>query len=104
MRTEALSRANPAMNAAAAATPPDPPNEVSGAPPALGTVRVANTDGQGVSLRAQPSTRAARLALIREGSTLEVIGPDQQAEGRTWRNVRQPGGQSGWVAADYLAQ
>jgi uncharacterized protein YraI len=66
------------------------------------SVRVVRTDGDGLSLRSRPSATAPRLAVIREGTLLEVIGEDRQAEGRTWRNVRQEGGATGWAAADYL--
>ncbi len=65
-------------------------------------VRVAGTDGQGVSLRSRPSTTAQRVTVAAEGARLQVIGEDTQSEGRTWRNVRHQGGASGWVAAQYL--
>jgi hypothetical protein len=65
-------------------------------------VRVANTGGEGASLREQPSTSAARVKGLTDGTLLEVIGADQQAEGRTWRNVRDPEGATGWVAAEFV--
>jgi hypothetical protein len=41
-----------------------------------------------------------------DGTTVEVIGEDVQAEGKTWRNVRTTAsttdGVTGWVAAQYL--
>jgi hypothetical protein len=65
-------------------------------------VRVAGTDGQGVSLREKPSTTARRLTVVAEGARLVVIGDDAQSEGRTWRNVKTNNGAAGWVAADYV--
>ena len=31
-----------------------------------------------------------------------VIGPDVTAEGRDWKNVRDPDGNEGFVAAEFL--
>ncbi len=78
----------------------------SGADGTLGRrefVRVVNTDGQGVSLRREPSVRAARVTVAPEGARLEIVGQNRQAEGRAWWNVRLPNGATGWVAADYTA-
>jgi polysaccharide biosynthesis protein PslG len=64
-------------------------------------VRVVGTEGQGVSLRARPSTSAQRVTVAPEGARLVVVGEDAQAEGRTWKNVRY-NGLTGWVAAQYV--
>jgi hypothetical protein len=76
----------------------------SPAPPGAGgaRVRVAKTDGQGANMRERPSTSAPVVKVLPDGSVLDVVGPDQQAEGRAWRNVRDPDGASGWVAAELL--
>ena len=37
-----------------------------------------------------------------DGTRLAVVGPDRQADGRTWRNVRGDGGTAGWMVADAL--
>jgi hypothetical protein len=67
-------------------------------------VRVANTDGTGVRLRAQPSLSAPIAARLADGTVLEVVGEDKQAEGMAWKNVRGgPGNSTGWVSAKYLA-
>jgi hypothetical protein len=66
-------------------------------------VRVANTDGQRLRLRAQPSTSATIVTHFQPGTVLDVIGEDRQAEGRTWKNVRGPGNVTGWVAGEYTA-
>jgi hypothetical protein len=84
---------------ASALPPPEP-----GPGPSTGErLRVVGTDGSGVSLRAAPSTAAARLGTAGEGAVLETLGEPMQNEGRTWRNVRDPQGIEGWVAAEFLA-
>ncbi len=90
--------------AAAVVRPSTEPQAAAAPTSVLGSARVASTDGQGVNLRAEPSTSARRVALLREGTRVEIVGPDREAEGRTWRNVRQAGGPAGWVAAEYLAE
>jgi hypothetical protein len=76
----------------------------SGSPsaPSDQTVRVANTGGEPLNLRDAPSSTAGVVSTLPEGTTLSVIGPDRQAEGRTWKNVSAAGYGSGWVAAEYV--
>ena len=85
------------------------PEEEPAAPPtptlppgAIRLVRVANTEGQGANLRAEPSAASRRVKVVRDGSELELIGPDRQAEGRTWRNVQDDDGQAGWILSELL--
>ena len=63
---------------------------------------VGGTGGAGARLRANPSTSAPTLAIVADGTPLVVIGPDQAADGVTWRQVRTPGGTEGWVASQFL--
>ena len=90
-------------------TPALPPAIAPASPvtaPAAGTgrVRVAETEGQGANLRVEPGTGAPRVKTLREGAELEVVGPDREADGRGWRNVRDPAdGASGRVAAEFVA-
>jgi hypothetical protein len=66
-------------------------------------VRVANTDGSGLRLRAQPSLTAAITARLAEGTVLDVVGEDKQVNGVTWKNVKGgPGNHTGWVSAQYV--
>jgi len=65
--------------------------------PVPGFVIVA-TDGAGVNLRTAPSTAAAVITTIREGTPVEVLGDPVSAEGRPWRQIRA-GGREGWVVA-----
>ena len=74
-------------------------------PPAVGgaeRVRVVNTGGQGASMRGRPSSSATRIKVLIHGTGLDVVGADQQAEGRGWRNVRDSMGATGWIAAEFL--
>lgn len=63
---------------------------------------VVNTDGQGLFLRAEPSTSSSPLATLPEGTRLEQVGDDEVKADFIWRYVRAPGGQQGWVAVDFL--
>jgi hypothetical protein len=65
-------------------------------------MKIANTEGQGANMRQRPSTTAPVLRTLPEGTVVEVIGGETQAEGRAWRNIRDPGGATGWVAAELL--
>jgi hypothetical protein len=66
-------------------------------------VRVANTGGTGLRLRAQPSLTAAITARLADGTTLDVVGEDKQANGITWKNVKGgAGNNTGWVSAQYV--
>jgi hypothetical protein len=89
----------PATPPAASAPPPDA--EPTAEPTEY--VRVVNTGGQGVILRREPSTGAARVAARAENAVLQVIGPDESSDGRVWRQVQDAQGNRGWVPADFLA-
>ena len=77
--------------------------EASPSPAAGPRVRVVNTENQGVRFRQRPSTEGQVLRSLPEGTVLEVVGPDAEADGLAWRNVREPGGAVGWVAAEFVA-
>ena len=65
-------------------------------------VQVGNTGGDGANLRRVPGQSGDRMKTIPDGTLLQVVGPDQQADGQTWRNVRDPQGDSGWIIASLL--
>jgi hypothetical protein len=65
-------------------------------------VRVANTGGQGVILRRDPTTAAPRVVVRAENTLLKVVGPDEAIEGRTWRQVEDAQGNQGWTPAEFL--
>ena len=90
---------------ASASPPPGTSAAASTSSASTGTgekVRVANTGGTGVRMRAEASKTAKVAAVLPDGTTLEIVGPNKQADGLTWRNVRVAGDGRGWVAADYL--
>lgn len=61
---------------------------------------VANTGSQGVFIRKTPGGEAIRG--WNDGSVMQVVGADQQSGGRAWRNVKDPSGNVGWIAAEFL--
>ena len=63
-------------------------------------VVVANTDGEGVFLRATKEV-ADRLGLYQEGTVLIVIGAAESGDGRMWLPVEAPNGVIGWVPQEY---
>jgi hypothetical protein len=68
---------------------------------------VANTDGEGVRMRSEPSTTAAEVVILPDGTRLIEISPGRNAEGRDWVHVKVQGGDNdgkeGWVAAEFTA-
>jgi hypothetical protein len=115
----ATSPAGPVLVPPTLAAPGSPVPGASPSPGAGGTVisppaspspsaagermKIANTEGQGANMRQRPSTTAPILRTLPEATVVEVIGAETNAEGRSWRNVRDPGGATGWVASDLLA-
>ncbi len=63
---------------------------------------VWRTGGDGVYIRKSPSS-GDKLKVWPEDTTMIVIGPDQEAEGKTWKNVKDPDGNVGWIPVEYLA-
>lgn len=62
---------------------------------------VAHTGGEGVYIRREPAT-GARITAWPDGTTMQSIGSDRTVGGKAWKNVRDPTGELGWVAAAYL--
>lgn len=86
-------------------TPPTGSTGSSGstAPRSTGEkVKVVNADGGSVNMRSDPSTGAAVVTQVAEGTILDVVGPNTDADGRTWRNVKTPDNQTGWIASTFL--
>ena len=105
------SEPSPVASPVSSAPPPTPtrippPNLNPGAAPAgasSGRARVANTEGQGANMRAEPSPGAALVRTVRDGTELELIGAEREGGGRQWRNVRDPAsGASGWIVSELL--
>jgi uncharacterized protein YgiM (DUF1202 family) len=86
------------------ATSTPPPNAPSPTPQGIGQrLQVANTGNEGANLRRDPGQGGERLKTIRDGSLVEVIGPDRTVDGIVWRNVRDLQGETGWIAGSFLA-
>lgn len=62
---------------------------------------VADTGSSGVYIRRTPIS-SDKITAWSEGTSVIVIGADAQSEGRTWRKVRDPAGNEGWIPSEYL--
>ncbi len=63
---------------------------------------VANTGGLGAALRREPGN-GERIRAWQDGTTMVEVGPERQVGPQVWKNVRDPAGNVGWIAADLLA-
>jgi hypothetical protein len=86
--------ASPATGTAAGSAP--------SAKPAGEQVKVADTGGSGANMRERPGPTGPVIKTVPEGTVLRVVGPDQQMDGKAWRNVRDDTGSTGWIAAELL--
>jgi len=67
-----------------------------------GTVQVGSTGGQRLLLRAAPGTAAEIVTRVTEGTRLRLVEGPRIAGGFVWWKVREPQGQEGWVAQQFL--
>lgn len=76
-----------------------------------GYVRIVNTEGAGLSLRAGPARSTARLVVAAENTVLPVLdGPRDDQDGEKdaagalyqWWYLRNTDGSEGWGRADFL--
>ena len=82
---------------------PAPPTTPSG-PRLEGFARVANTGGDPIRLRANPSRDGEIIAKFYEGTSVAIkVGPQVDAEGITWYQISAQG-HTGWMMAQYLVQ
>jgi hypothetical protein len=76
---------------------------VATATPTIEYVKLANTGGQGVRLRAEPRPNARSIVTVGEGAVFMIIGPNVKNEFGTWRYVELPNdGRKGYVLDRYL--
>jgi hypothetical protein len=75
--------------------------EPSGEIYAGATVRVANTGGTGVNMRASPSVDGEVVTVLPDGAELVTTGEAEEADGFLWWPVESEAG-SGYVVEDYL--
>lgn len=83
---------------------PSPTVAATPTPPVPAFVRVANTGGAGVYLRREPGANGARIVAWPERTVLEVVGAEQEVEGKIWLPVQDPRGNRGWVQRDYVEE
>jgi hypothetical protein len=88
----------------AAATPsPDPATPEPTPTPQVQAARIANTSGQGVSVRLEPGPQSPRTGVLREGTLVLLTGNDQTVAARPWREIEtEDHRMKGWVSADFL--
>jgi hypothetical protein len=70
--------------------------------PQVEFVQVGNTGGTGAFIRREARTGSVGIIAHRDGTVLRVIGSDEVANGRVWRNVEDRAGNRGWMPRDYL--
>lgn len=73
-------------------------------------VQVANTDGEGIRLRDEPSTSAVTLDIYKDGDLFTVVEPSSdyagypvEAESYRWYRIRAEDGLVGWTVYEFLA-
>lgn len=59
-------------------------------------------DGQCLRLRAAPTTSAAIVTCLPDGSTVTPLDGQAEADGYSWRRVQAASGEIGWVASTFL--
>jgi hypothetical protein len=83
----------------AATNTPKPVVATPGAGPKTAVV-TGTGDVGGLKLRKAPNGEL--IDSLPDGTVVELLGESQTAVGLEWRNVRDPKGREGWVAAQYL--
>jgi len=99
--TSRLAAARPSVPAPTA-SPTIAPTSAPSPTPQSEILMVDNTGGLGVYVRRAPGSDD-RIRAWPEKTLMVVVGPDQDVQGRKWRNVRDPSGNVGWVPAEFLA-
>jgi len=98
---EASGEGNAAPSAAAAPTTRPPTSTPTPVPTVAPTTTFPLAIGA-LNVRALPSTNAEIVVEIDKGDRVTVNGSPIISEGRFWQQIEAPGGESGWVAANYL--
>lgn len=92
----------PTPAVATAAPPPAVPPALA-QPPAPANLVVNNVGPDGVSLRRTPGTSGTRIKVWKDGTQMADLGESADQDGKAWRKVRDPDGNVGWTAAEFLA-
>jgi len=72
-------------------------------PPAPARLVVTNVGPDGLSLRRTPSTTGQRIKVWKDGTEMADLGETAEGDGKSWRKLRDPDGNVGWAAAEFLA-
>ena len=67
-----------------------------------GRVKVGDTGGANLRLRAGPGTDFVTFKIVKEGVDLEVIGGPEKADDFVWWRLKDPVGVIGWAADGWL--
>lgn len=92
-----IARSNPSGQSP---TAPSPAASANGDRGSVHIFVIGNTGGEGAYLRRTPSL-GDRLQAYPDGTTLQQIGDDTNANGLQWHHVRTPDGAEGWMPAQY---
>jgi hypothetical protein len=87
--------------AAAAPNPAVPPALAE--QPAPARLVVNNVGPDGLSLRRTPGVSGTRIKVWNDGTPMADLGENANQDGKPWRKVRDPDGNVGWTAAEFLA-
>ena len=93
--------APPSATAAPAPTAPSTRAPAPSPSPAPPIVVVVDTGSSGLLIRRTPGGEPIKV--WPEGTQLVDLGEEREAQGRSWKSVRDPDGNQGWGAADFLA-
>jgi len=86
---------------------PPPPQPPPGTTPGVLTVSVSSQASAGLRLRDKPDVNGNTVKVLMPGTLLTVLEPADVAKAKIgvngqWLNVKEPGGQTGYVAAWYV--
>ena len=62
-------------------------------------VKVTGAEGGMVNIRADATTASESVAQVGDNAILDIVGPNKDGDGRTWRNVKTSDNKTGWIAA-----
>ena len=65
-------------------------------------VVVTGTGEDGMSFRTGPGTKYIRVAVLKDGDLLKVVGGPEEADGFTWWRLEAEDGTIGWAVGDFL--
>jgi len=67
-----------------------------------GYVEVVGAEADQLSYRSGPGLNYARLKLVKDGETLEVMDGPEESDGLTWWRLKDEEGDIGWAADKWL--